>query len=164
MTSPRFAKFCTCEIFVVCTQIGALCGRPCCTTVVCHGFITSSWSRDIFLTPPGYSSPAHLMLVRTCIFLRAGKLRRMFETFGILENFAKRKCCKNKYPYGTFLQNCRLGNPRIHAWHSAVIREPSVDTSRMNCGHLTKGLRNHCEDTVDLKCCNALCHFFRTWL
>ena len=78
--------------------------------------------------------PTRLLISRspyagTCIFLRAGKLQRMFETFGILENFAKRKCRKNKYPYGTLLQNCRLGNPRIHARHSAVIREPSVDTS-----------------------------------
>ena len=48
---PLFANICTCEIFVKCTQICTPCECPCCSTVVCHCFVTSSRSTDTLPTP-----------------------------------------------------------------------------------------------------------------
>lgn len=43
-THSQFANICTRKIFATGTQMGALCGHPCCRTVVCHCFVTSSWN------------------------------------------------------------------------------------------------------------------------
>ena len=48
-----------------------------------------------------------------------------------------------------FLRNCCIGNPRIRARQSSVIREASADTSRKVRRHLTKSPRIPYEEPVD---------------
>ena len=51
-----------------------------------------------------------------------------------------------------FPRMCRIGNPQVPMRRSAVIREASVDTSRIVCGHLTNFLRTPICDMYRICC------------